>query len=56
VLQALLIYYAEQGLCNGTMSVRRNGLSVRPSVCPVRPPQQRAARLLLWARRIGDID
>jgi len=29
---------------------------VRPSVCPIRPLQQRAAGLLLWARRAGDID
>ena len=29
----------------------------RPSVCPsVRPLQQRAAGLLLWARRVADID
>jgi len=26
------------------------------SVCPTRPLQQRAAGLLLWARRVGDID
>jgi len=32
-------------------------LSVCLSVCPVyRPLQQRAAGLLLWARRAGDID
>ena len=30
--------------------------SVRPSVCPIRPLQQSAAGLLLWARRAGDID
>jgi len=31
--------------------------SVCPSVCPIyRPLQQRAASLLLWARRAGDID
>jgi len=29
---------------------------VRPSVCPIRPLQQRAEGLLLWARRVGDID
>jgi len=29
---------------------------VRPSVCPIRPLQKRAAGLLLWARRAGDID
>jgi len=29
---------------------------VRPSVCPVRPPYAAAAGLLLWARRLGDID
>jgi len=31
-------------------------VSVRMSVCPIRPLQQRAAGLLLWARRAGDID
>jgi len=31
-------------------------VSVRLSVCPIRPLQQRAAGLLLWARRAGDID
>jgi len=31
-------------------------VSVRPSVCLIRPLQQRAAGLLLWARRVGDID
>jgi len=30
--------------------------SVRLSVCPVRPLQQRAVGLLLWARQIGYID
>jgi len=30
--------------------------SVRPSVCPIRPPHADAAGLLLWARRPGDID
>jgi len=40
----------EQGLRNGTMSIRL-------SVCPIyQPLQQRAAGLLLWARRAGDID
>ena len=29
---------------------------VRLSVCPIRPLRQRAAGLLLWARRVGDID
>jgi len=29
---------------------------VRPSVCHIRLLQQRAAGLLLWARRVGDID
>jgi len=29
---------------------------VCPSVCPIRPLKQRAARLLLWAQRAGDID
>jgi len=30
---------------------------VRPSVCPIRPLQQRAAGLLLWARwNVGDIE
>ena len=29
---------------------------VRPSVCSIRPLQQRAVGLLLWARRTGDID
>jgi len=28
--------------------------SVRPSVCPVRPPHTAAAGLLLWARQAGD--
>jgi len=27
-----------------------------PSVCPIFPLQQRAAGLLLWARRVADID
>jgi len=31
-------------------------VSVRLSFCPIRPLQQRAAGLLLWARRAGDID
>ena len=31
-------------------------LSVRPSVCPIRPQQRRAAGLLLSAVRAGDID
>jgi len=31
-------------------------LSVRASVCPIRRLQQRAAALLLWARRVEDID
>jgi len=31
-------------------------VSVRPSVCPIRPLQQRAARLLLWARQVAEID
>ena len=30
--------------------------SVRPSVCAIRPRQQRAAGLLLRARPVGDID
>jgi len=38
---------------NDTVSV---SLFIRPSVCPVCPPQQRAPGLLLWARRAGDID
>jgi len=42
-----------QGLCNGTVFFH---LSVRPSVCPIHPLQQRAAGLLLWAMRAGDID
>jgi len=29
---------------------------VRPSICSIRRLQQRAAGLLLWARREGDID
>ena len=47
-----------QGLCNGTVSVRPSVcLSVCLSVCPIyQPLQQRAAGLLLWARRVGDID
>jgi len=35
-------------------SVQRHG--VCPSVCFIRPLQQRAAGLLLWARQGGDID
>jgi len=31
-------------------------VSVRLSVCLIRPLQQCAAGLLLWARRVGDID
>ena len=43
-----------QSLRNGTVSVPP---SVCPSVCPIyRPLQQRAAGLLLWAPRTGDID
>jgi len=38
----------------GAGSMKRYG--VCPAVCPIRPLQQRAAGLLLWARRIGDID
>jgi len=38
----------------GAGSIQRYG--VRLSVCPIRPLQQRAAGLLLWARRVGDID
>ena len=30
--------------------------SVRPFVCPIRPPLAVVAGLLLWARRPGDID
>ena len=30
--------------------------SVCPFFCPVGPLQQRAVGLLLWARRVGDID
>ena len=35
-------------------SMNRHGVrpSVPPSVCPIRPLQQRAAGLLLWARRV----
>ena len=29
--------------------------SLCPSVCPIRPLQQRAAGLLLWARWVGEI-
>ena len=50
-LSVLLALCAEQGLCNGRVSVSKN-----PSVCPIHPLQQRAAGLLLWARRVGDID
>jgi len=53
VIGTARIVYAERGLCNGTVSVR---LSVCPSLWPIRPLQQRAAGLLLWARRVGDID
>ena len=43
-----------QSLRNGTVSVPP---SVCPSVCPIyRPLQQRAAGLLLWVPRTGDID
>jgi len=37
--------------------MKRSGVrpSVRPSVCPIRPLQQRAAGLLLWTRTISDI-
>ena len=43
-----------QGLCYGNASVC---LSVRSSVCTVRRQlHRRAAGLLLWARRPGDID
>jgi len=31
-------------------------VSVRPSVCPIRQLQQRAAGLLLCVRRVGAID
>ena len=31
-------------------------LSVCLSVCSIRPLQQRVAGLLLWARRVGDIN
>jgi len=42
------MYGTRQGLYNGTVSVRL-------SVClSYRPLQQRAAGLLLWARRAGD--
>jgi len=34
--------------------MKRYGVSLY--VCPVRPLQQRAAGLLLWARWVGDID
>jgi len=37
----------------GAGSTQRYG--VRPSVCRIRPLQQRAAGLLLRARRVGDI-
>jgi len=30
--------------------------SVRPFVCPIRPLQQCAVGLLLWARHVGNID
>jgi len=36
--------------------VRQSDPSFCPSVCPIRPLHQRAAGLLLWARRVGDID
>jgi len=45
VLLAPPVYCVEQGLCNGTVSV-----------CPIRPLQQHAAGLLLWAQLAGDID
>jgi len=35
---------------------RYGTVSVCLSVCPTRRLQQRAAGLLLWARRVGDID
>jgi len=34
--------------------MKRRG--VCPSVCSIRPLLQSAAGLLLWARRVGDID
>jgi len=47
----------ELSLCNGTVSVRPSVcLLVRLFVCSIRPLQQRAAGLLLWARWVGDID
>jgi len=30
--------------------------SIRPTVCPIRPPHAAAAGLLLWTRRAGDVD
>ena len=41
-------------IVRGAGSMKRYGVSL--SVCPVRPPQQRAAGLLLWARWVGDLD
>jgi len=29
---------------------------VRPSVCPIFPPHQQAAGLLLWVWQVGNID
>ena len=46
----ILLAWLRQSLCKGTVSVRL-------SVCPIyRPLQQRAAGLLPWAWRTGDID
>jgi len=38
----------------GAGSMKRYG--GRPSVCPIRLLQERAVGLLLWARRVGDIN
>jgi len=49
LISTFRMQYAQQGRCNGTVSFR-------PSVCPIRPLQQRAAGLLLWVRQLADVD
>ena len=41
------------GLCGAGSTKRYNA---HPSVCPICPLRQRAAGLMLWARRVGAID
>ena len=42
--------------CHITMRSRVYASVGRPSVCPIRPLQQHAAGLLLWAQPAGDVD